>query len=340
MATSQKDIAKKLNVSRSLVGAVLSGAPGAWVSVEKRKLIVQTARELGYRPNAYARATRSGRFGCVGVIQGQRPSERSLHTYTMQGIVDALAEHDYVLTLCVMKDVDLTDETVIPKMLRERMMDGVIVNYTNAPPSELVALLEQYRIPAIWLNRRLDHDCVFPDDRGAAETSASMLLELGHRRIEYCGCLRGESDTLHYSEYDRRDGFLDVIAQSNAVASQFAVGHLDEYTAYEALIRERLRATDRPTAVVTYAPPIANMYYAAALAIGLRVPEDLAIVTFGEQFLREVGMRVYTCPIPTSYLGKRAVDMVLQKIDDPGRILPPLALKYACDPVELPRIDR
>src|SRR4051794_15036555 len=62
---TQAQIARKLGVSRQLVTFALSGYPQ--ISQESRKRILAAARELGYRPNPYARALRKGRSGIIGL---------------------------------------------------------------------------------------------------------------------------------------------------------------------------------------------------------------------------------------------------------------------------------
>src|SRR5690349_6471146 len=68
MAVKLRDIATKLNLSPSLVSGVLNERPGVWASEETRRRIHNMARELGYRPNAAARALRSGKTHTVALV--------------------------------------------------------------------------------------------------------------------------------------------------------------------------------------------------------------------------------------------------------------------------------
>src|SRR6185503_7451304 len=62
---TQEQIARKLGVSRQLVTFALSGYPQ--ISEKSRKRILAAAREMGYRPNPYARALKKGRTGIIGL---------------------------------------------------------------------------------------------------------------------------------------------------------------------------------------------------------------------------------------------------------------------------------
>jgi hypothetical protein len=64
--TSIRDIAKKLNISVSAVSHALNGYPD--ISEETRRLVIQTAREMGYTPNEAARQLRSKKAGAIGYI--------------------------------------------------------------------------------------------------------------------------------------------------------------------------------------------------------------------------------------------------------------------------------
>ncbi|MHB1190564.1 MAG: LacI family DNA-binding transcriptional regulator, partial [Armatimonadota bacterium] len=55
------DIAKKLNVSRTTVSRVLKGEDNPYISDKTRQRVLETAKEMGYRPNRVARALVTGR---------------------------------------------------------------------------------------------------------------------------------------------------------------------------------------------------------------------------------------------------------------------------------------
>lgn len=69
MATLQQ-IAQQAGVTTATVSNVLSGRVQVQRSdaVKRARRIRRIARQLGYRPNAAARATRTGRTGCIGML--------------------------------------------------------------------------------------------------------------------------------------------------------------------------------------------------------------------------------------------------------------------------------
>ncbi len=89
MAITQKDVAEKAQVSRSLVARVLNGDATIQVSHGKRQLILRTAHDLGYRPNLVARNLRRGKTHAVVAICQSDKGEAA--GPFMQGVLEALA---------------------------------------------------------------------------------------------------------------------------------------------------------------------------------------------------------------------------------------------------------
>ena len=76
MSITQKDIAREVGVSQATVSDVLYGRPRGRVSADTRKRIMETARRLGYRPNASAQALRT-RDAITAVEHEERDASRA-----------------------------------------------------------------------------------------------------------------------------------------------------------------------------------------------------------------------------------------------------------------------
>src|SRR4028119_674288 len=183
MQITQNDVARKLGVSRQLVSYALNDT--GTVSQEMRQRIVATAAELGYRPNTSARVMKTGRFGCIGILMSTIRNRSALQSLLMEGIHDELALHDQHLMLVKSPDEPLTDEAAMPRLLREWMVDGLLVAFNLSTPPGMIETIRRHNIPSIWLNSDQESDCVRPDDEAAAYNATRHLQELGHRRITY-----------------------------------------------------------------------------------------------------------------------------------------------------------
>jgi LacI family transcriptional regulator len=326
---SSRDVALEAGVSKTTVSYVLSGRQDISIPEATRRRVQDAARRLGYRVNGSARSVRTGRFDCIGLVLSTHPSYSTLARYTLGGINQGLAAQGYHLTVATLSDAELTDDAVVPKMLGEWMVDGLLLNYSQAIPPRLQRLVDEHQIPTIWMNSRHEADCVYPDDRAAARGATERLLALGHARIAYGGHQFPPETALHYSVPARAAGYADAMAAAQTPPRWFEVS--PPPGADRAEVRRLLSGPGRPTAVVTYWPSVANVVLCEALALGLRVPEDLTILTFSDQWLKEEGLPVSTWLIPSFALGEQAVEMLLHKIADPARRQPPRPLSFLED---------
>jgi LacI family transcriptional regulator len=325
------DIAKEAEVSVATVSRVLNGkAVDARISEKRALQIREMARNLGYRPNAAARATRQGRFNAVALLVGRRWSVGHLAPSLTATIEREVERRGLKLFLARLPDAKLSDERFMPRILRELSTDGLLVTYDEQVPQAMPRLIRRYAIPSVWLNCRIDADCVYPDERGAGRRAAEHLLSLGHRRIAYSDFprSRGIPDDAHYSVFDRRAGVAEALRTSGlaplpGIQRQPGQGH--DLHALFAAANRYLESPDRPTAVVAYASPEAQALAVAALRLGLRVPEDLSVVAFTRDRDYALDLPLTAMVIPESRMGELAVARLMGKIEQPAGDGPPRA---------------
>ena len=319
MPSTIKQIAERSGMSIQTVSKILNDQGEAY-RPETRQKIVSIARELGYRPNSSAKAMRSGKFGCVALLLSMDSRKSLLPVPLLEGIQDALAARDLNLMLARLPDEKLENAMVVPKILREWMADGLLINYNADIPSGLVTLIEQNAVPAIWINSRQSNDCVYPDDFQAGRSATEHLIEMGHSRIAFFTW-----HTSHYSGSERIRGYQEAMRASNLDPQVADPVVPDENRANAAF--DWLSRPDRPTAIVAYSDHVALPVLYAAASLHLRVPEDLSIVTFDAQRNTMLGRPIDTMILPERAMGASAVDLLLKKIADPTCKLPPHALE-------------
>jgi DNA-binding LacI/PurR family transcriptional regulator len=310
-----QEIAKRVGVTDMTVSRVLSGSytPKRADAVRRAKKIRRIAHELGYRPNSAAQSMREGRFGCIGLLMST-VGRHSVLEHMITGIKQGANATGVSLRFCVLADEELTDEMLISKLPRELAVDGLLVNYTHRFPPQLQALLEKYRIPAVWVNVRQDHDCVRADDFGSGALAVGRLAELGHRRIGYVTLEYGPRS--HYSVQHRCDGYRDAMRRAglspNVIDYPSGLPNAERDNRLTAWLRET-----RPTAVHTQSLAEANAAYAAAQKLGLAVPGDLSILTINAEGTGLLGVELDALMLPSTQVGQRGVEMLTEKIADP-----------------------
>jgi LacI family transcriptional regulator len=332
-----KEIARKTGLSIPTVGNVLGRAASRY-SAETRQRVLRTAQELGYRPNSSARAVRIGRFGCAALVLSR--SKGQTHSYIPLGLLDGLDEelikHDMHLTVSWLSDEELSSDEFLPKVVREYMADGLIINYTHEIPPRMLEAIHAHHAPAVWVNAKLEEDCVHPDDYDAARTATRQLIEIGHRRIAFLHLINPifnatfeqSRPKFHYSVADRADGYVQAMRGAGLTPR---VAHHDRFVAeadHLAACVELLRGEDRPTAVLVYSDHDLSSLMCAAASLGLSIPNDLSVLTFFPTEPWVGGRRVSAVQLPAAEVGRRAVRMLLQKINKPDQPCPAEAVQY------------
>ena len=99
-----------------------------------------------------------------------------------------------------------------------------------------------------------------------------------------------------------------------------------------AYTRSWLAKNDRPTAVVGYGPEDAMSTATAALSLGLKIPEDLSIVAIHDRPLDESGLVFTTAWVEAREMGRRAVGMLLEKLEQPLLQQPTVSIPYRLQP--------
>jgi len=316
MAATLKDVVAATGLSKPTVAWILRD-PAAPYKQETCELVWATAKRLGYRPNAAAKAISSGRFGCVVLILGADPGRGYASMDTVEAVQEELAQHEMYLAIARLPDQQLSEAGFVPKVLSQNMADGMIINYTFDIPTRMMQLIEQSHAPAVWLNTKLEYDCARPDDFSAGVEAAKRLLALGHRRIAFLSIGDVETENLrHYSFEDRRDGYIRTMREAGL--APVVVERSLPLEQHEKTIREVLMGPERPSAVIAAEVGSASMTITTALLAGLRVPQDISVLAICRQWKASAaGLRMTSLLVPAREVGKCATEMMLRKIEKP-----------------------
>jgi DNA-binding LacI/PurR family transcriptional regulator len=224
-----------------------------------------------------------------------------------------------------------------PRIVREHLVDGLLVNYVFRTPPALKSAIRRHRIPSIWINRKREANCVRPNDEGAAGTATEYLLGHGHQRVVMLnqGLAIDDPDTgaKHYSVVDRRTGYDAVMRQAGLtprVIDLPTLRHeefLPGYLVYRcvAWLQQMAGDPDRPTAVLC-GNGQGRALVAACWKLGLRVPDDLSIITFDSMASARHEIVVDRVLLPFRQIGVRAVEELDALITRPDEPRPPVVL--------------
>ncbi|MEQ9461485.1 MAG: LacI family DNA-binding transcriptional regulator [Phycisphaeraceae bacterium] len=333
MSITIAHIAKQAGVSVGTVSRVLNGKnkENRPAVAKRSEAIRRIAREHGYRPNQAARTVRTGRFGCVGFLSCCDPTADYFEVALLHGIQRGLAETGDRLLMCDLPMASFEDGAAIPQVFEEYSVDGLLIEYLYDMPRSTPRLISQLSVPYVWLNTKKAHNCVYPNDFAGGRLAAQHLLELGHTKIAYVS-FHEANGYIHYSVHDRCDGYTSAMQEAGLepyrtlVTGGFVYGQGLEHA------RTLLASEDRPTAVICYERHETIAIWSAAMSLGLRVPEDLSLVCFGSDMMRNhTGLPVTTLITPFAEVGRTAVEVLTSEITTGKTIHATRAVPYTLE---------
>lgn len=209
MRVTLKDVAMHAGVSRQAISLIL-GNRAHLFRPETRERVMRAVAELGYRPNAAARAISSSRTRQVGVLvvnSRRDPTTFSQTYYTIMGVNLALEEAGYVVSLVRIDDV-VAELQSGSRVFREHVLDGLIV--MTSIPDPVTAALERLVPVCVWADTNVwrDTGCVRRDEFQAGYLAAKAAVNAGYRRLVWWGDLPQSDVSTHFSATERYAGVL------------------------------------------------------------------------------------------------------------------------------------
>ncbi|MFZ3566104.1 LacI family DNA-binding transcriptional regulator [Streptomyces sp. BH097] len=272
MAITSHDVAKLAGVSQPTVSRALRDDPR--VSLATREKIKRAAQALNYVPSEAGRTLSTRSTHRVGVIVTDMTNP--FYPHVVAPLHDELERLGYRMMLLT----ERSDEAVAEEKLLDQSLDGVVLA-TATTDSRLPALLERRGMPYVFLNRDTGRPGDFAsvvDNEGGGRLVAQELVGLGHRRI--AGVFGAANTT---TGRDRELGFRLALADAGiGLPDDRVVRGAFEYGTGYAALPSLLDAAEPPTAVFCGNDVVAIGVLNAALAAGVKVPDDLTVIGFDD----------------------------------------------------------
>ena len=299
-ATAQ-DVADLAGVSRSTVSLVLNGRAQGNVSRVKQEAVRDAAEQLRYTPDAVALSLRSKRTATIGVLTW--PDRRQMPIALLGAVYTAASQAGYLLMM-----VDAVRRPGQVDALLDRRVDGFVVVAPELTPyavPEAVAAA-----PTVMVNcfdEALAASSLVPDEEGAGASAARLLLDAGHREV---AVLAGTG----LASERRVDGVCRTVAAGSGEAVVVSAGHTvdDGFGA----ARRLLLSGAPPTGLVCTHERLALGALLAAADLGLRVPDDLSLVSLddGEDLAGRLVPSVARVERPDEVIAAYALDLLVDQL--------------------------
>lgn len=338
---SQKDIARKLNMTQQAVSAALrsDGKNGTVkVAPETRQLVLETARKLGYRSNRYASILKGGRSHMIAIFHGPMTND---WIKRLRALTNAVREAGFIPWT-----VEVSHDDEVPKhvdYVLSAKIEGVIVAGAWFPWNP--AWFWDHDIPVVALHGSRHEGVPFyaPDKISGFEEILTHLFEQGCRRPIVCLALtkemlyeRGVMPTdfigceyekarsfiagaatqamMGLERFRRKSGFslpepFCVFLSKDSVPERY-----NEFATGGALAREALPYNPDALVFTNDSMAIGGLY--ACREAGLDVPQDLCVSGFnGESMTRYSLVPISTVIQPDVEMAKAALARLFEMIE-------------------------
>ncbi|MCD7735398.1 MAG: LacI family transcriptional regulator [Lachnospiraceae bacterium] len=300
------DVAQDLGVSCSTVSRALSDSSGVSEKVKQR--IVEYAREIGYEPNSKMHQKENGSRAVALIIGDIRNPFYGELAYYIQR---ELNKNGYMMMLCN-TEYSVDRELEVVGSLEKMGFAGAIL--MTAQVEKINEELERVRIPVVLVNRNLSSfqgDMVLLDNFKAGYVATMHLIEQAHRTI---GFVKGHTSSS--ASRQRYEGYCQAMSNYGLVTREQDIYYSDmKIEAGEKIARQFLQNGNRPTGMVIVNDVTALGFVSTCIGMGVRVPEELSVVSFDNTKFAQWGMVPLTSVDQnTEKMGEQTVSILLKRI--------------------------
>lgn len=306
------DLAKKLNISASTVSRALNDNPR--ISQKTRDMIKAAALELGYQPNTIASNLRNRKSNTIGIVVPL--INRHFFSSVISGVEDVAFAAGYNVVISQSNDEGEKEQRIVRSMFANRV-DGLIISIAmKTTKFDHLQLFAGKKIPLVFFDRivrEIEADRVVVDDFNGGYKVTKHLIEQGCKRIAH---LTGPLNLITYS--DRKRGYKQALVDHHLEVDEelIIVNNLTRTDGLMA-VQQLLKLKNRPDAVFCGNDTTALSAILYLKEVGIKVPEDIAIVGFSnEPFSEVVTPSISTIKQPGFEMGQKAAQMLIKQIEN------------------------
>lgn len=315
MSVTIYDIAREANVGIGTVSRVLNNS--ANVTSQTRERVITVARKLNYQPHAFAQALARKRSNTLSAIIPFFTNYFFIEV--LQGVQETLTSLGYDLIIHGANNQEQVDE-YLQRSMRKGRVDGTLLFSLELSEKNAEEILER-KIPLVLVDTfHPKFDSIRVDNAMGAKIATEHLLSLGHRSI---GMINANLKSTPAKE--RLSSFRRTITEHGLQLSEDLIVNssdtkndgFNRESGYHSMKEIIERGTPLPSAFFVSSDIQAIGVLAALRESGIRVPEDMAIVSFDDVELAK-NFDLTTMSQPMFKMGELAVKKMLERIENPN----------------------
>ncbi len=307
-----EDIAKRLKVSRVTVSKALRGHPD--ISHETSKKVRKVADELGYSPNLMARNLSARRSQMMGLVV-----PKIAHFFfgsVIETVYATAFENNYEIILMVSHEDPEKERKHLETLISMRV-DGIMVSLTQATKDfGIFSRVKSRGIPLLFMDRTpvptpKGFSSVVVDDKGGSYQAAEQAIRAGYTQLAHLAGPQHINIGL-----ERLQGFTEALKDHNIpVRKEWIIevgfGKENGYKGFMELYNKKML----PEFIFAVTYPVALGVYEAARDVGVRIPEDIDIISFGDSDMHRFISPALSCVYqPTGELGRKSFQLLYEII--------------------------
>ncbi|GAB2957061.1 LacI family DNA-binding transcriptional regulator [Hymenobacter coalescens] len=317
-----KDIARALNLSTSTVSRALRGSYE--INPETKRLVLEYAERLNYRPNPIALSLKGSSSRAIGVIVPQIANY--FFSQAINGI-EAIAYNRGYHVIIFQTHESYEREVANVQQAMSRKVDGLLISLSSetSDVEHLRELLDR-NMPIVQFDRvsnELNTTRVVADNFAGAFAATEHLIKAGRRRIAHLTIPPWMSIT-----QERLAGYRAALEQYGLEYDENLVRYgtfgPDEATA---MVDDLLAQSPRPDAFFTASDRLALGALAALQQRKVAIPDDVSIIGFTNLNVAELlSPSLSTVVQPAQEIGQMAAERLIELIERKHKAAPPATI--------------
>ena len=315
---TQKEIAESLGINRVTVTKALKGHPD--ISQNTIEKVRKLAEEKGYVPNILSRNLALKKTNMIGFVV-----PKLFNSFCASAIEaaheTALEEGFQIIPMITYEDPEIEKQAV--KTLLSFNVDGIVIDITeNTHDFSIFKWVKEKKVPLLFMDRfpeKEDFHRIITNDFEIAYEATTDLLKQGYQRIAYIDTHAHLNIGKH-----RYDGFAKAMGDAGqkinggfihkgAIAEKTGMDVLDHWVAQDL----------KPDALICSTLSSAIGAHKQARKHKIKIPEQLAIITFGEKEMAQLltpSLSIYH--VPVRKMATKATQMIIRKSRDKSYRIP------------------
>ena len=309
-----KDIARALGLSTSTVSRALRGSYE--ISDETKKLVLEHAEKINYRPNPIALSLKERRSRAIGVIVSEIAN--NFFSQAINGIESIAYNRGYHVIISQSHE-SYEREMVNVRNLASRSVDGLIVSLSSESTNlEHFTELYDKGLPIVFfdrITREIETHKVTANNYQGAYEATEHLIKNGCRRIAHLTGAPYLSITV-----ERLEGYKDALAKNGIKYQDSLVSFSNHGGMITAEIEEAVTnlfaAKPKPDAIFTSGDRLSTGCLSVLHKMGLRINDDIGFVGFtNSNIIDLLNPPPTVIRQPAFDMGQAAIELLIQMIE-------------------------